>query len=277
MNVQVVGLVRFSVLTSRPDHGWRLAQRVGTEGFDRTLFEDARLERRFRLFEALTLPSLDAQTDRDFTVVALTSKLMPRPWLRRLKDLAEDREHMRIMAFEPNAEVPQFARRAIRRLRRPCDRIATFRLDDDDALGRDFVGALRATAQEVPAGTVVSAHRGLKIAAALEGGFAMVPLRKANSAQGLSLVTQGGSDETIFCRGNHSKIDPASVVPIPAARPSWLYALHGSNDSRSGNRAPLNEAKRARLRRLDAEDFVEALGENYPRLRPQAVWEALTA
>ena len=51
------------------------------------LFAPDRMEARFATFEHLTLASLKAQTDGDFTFVVLASSLMPETWQDRLEAL----------------------------------------------------------------------------------------------------------------------------------------------------------------------------------------------
>ena len=57
---------------------------AGTE----MLFSDARMDFRFACFEALTLPSLAGQTDRDFVHVVLYAQELPERYKRRLQDLS---------------------------------------------------------------------------------------------------------------------------------------------------------------------------------------------
>mgnify|MGYP003461815161 CR=1 FL=1 len=52
------------------------------------LYDETRMARRFFLFENLTLPSLLAQTDRDFRTVIMSSTVMPDRFKDRLSALA---------------------------------------------------------------------------------------------------------------------------------------------------------------------------------------------
>ena len=89
--MRIVGLCRFS-LVGRGD--WRATRKkspaeIGTMATDRAgmLFAPDRMEARFATFEHLTLASLKAQTDGDFTFVVLASSLMPEAWQDRLEAL----------------------------------------------------------------------------------------------------------------------------------------------------------------------------------------------
>ncbi len=274
--VQVVGLIRFSVLTSDPARSWQLPDRLEAEAYREALFADERLARRLEVFEAVALPSLDAQTDRDFTAVLLTSTALPARWRRRLRRLAAERDHLRIMRFDSEGSVGGFARTAVRRLRREGARIATFRLDDDDALGRDFVASLRLTASQVADGTIVSAPSGVFLRAAPEGAFEIIPIERANNAQGLSLVADAGRDTSVFSTGNHARLDPASVVACPCAAPSWLRSHHALNDSAHLLGDVFRRKEHAAARRtLDAAEARALLSPNFPTLDLDRVWRAL--
>lgn len=274
MKVQVIGLVRFSVLTSRPDHTWGVGRAVGAGNAAAALFDEARLARRFAVFEAMTLPSLDAQDDRDFAVALVTSKLMPRPWLDRLKALAEPRDHLHVMPFDPTAEMRRFARRAVRRLRRRGDRLVTFRLDDDDALARDYVRALRRAATEAEPGAMLSAPEGLLLRA-VGGGFQAIPSVWPNIALGLAHVGTGDERETIFSQGNHSRHDPASIGRIPSRAPSWIYGFHDANDSAATRRSPFEWSRNRDAPVLDAGALSERIAEGFPAIDPHRLWPAM--
>lgn len=142
---QIVGLIRFSFVTTGDFY----------PGFDTVadmkafLFDEARLERRFRLFEGICLPVLKAQTDPDFTCIFLVAQDFPKRWRKRLDRLLDGLAFVRIVEKPPMphyqgireafAEVPNagFTHRT------------TFRLDDDDAVNLNFIATLRALAAKV--------------------------------------------------------------------------------------------------------------------------------
>lgn len=148
MSDSIVGICRFSFvgrgdwkrfIGAAPDAVPALMDAQAAE-----LFAPERLERRFRAFEALCLPSIAAQTDQDFRFIILTSPRMPAPWLARLRAA---------VAKVPMTEVlVSDARHVADALRPRLDEIAAetpgnslvqFRLDDDDALALGFIGNLR--------------------------------------------------------------------------------------------------------------------------------------
>lgn len=143
--MQVIGLCRFSY----PGIG---GFQVGHEDIDAKiayLYSDARLEERFRFFECFTLPSIQAQTDQDFTFLIVIGDSLPAHHRARLEALVSDTPQVVIQTHPPGPHraIMKKAINAVRSFnRQPC---LQFRLDDDDAVGVRFVEELRAAARHV--------------------------------------------------------------------------------------------------------------------------------
>lgn len=147
MTLQVLGLCRFSypaIGGFQVDHE-TLAERIAY------LYDPARLEERFQLFEAVALPSLRAQTDPDFELIIVVGDQLPPNHLARLEHLISDMPQARIHARPPRPQrevMKEILNAARRDLSQPC---LQFRLDDDDAVGVDFVARLRKAATDCAA------------------------------------------------------------------------------------------------------------------------------
>lgn len=81
---KIIGVCRFSYLG---DAGFRTLNK-GPEEAAKELYAPGRMQRRFAYFENICLPSLAAQTDPDFVLVALIGDTMPFHFRKRLKRLA---------------------------------------------------------------------------------------------------------------------------------------------------------------------------------------------
>lgn len=144
--MQVIGLCRFSY----PGLGGFQVEHETIEDRIAYLYDTARMEERFRHFEAITLPGLKAQTDGDFLFLIVVGDQLPRQWSDRLHDLVADFPQARIVAHPPRehrpvmAEIINDARGAFGQ---PC---LQFRHDDDDAVAVTFVERLRAAAADCP-------------------------------------------------------------------------------------------------------------------------------
>lgn len=145
--MRIVGLCRFSFLGGGD---WRATRNltpdeVRAAAAERAalLFEPRRLDARFATFEHLTLASLQAQTDPDFTFVVMASSLMPEPWQDRLERLCAQVPQVVLRYFPVmSAEAAQdvtFDELGIR-----YRNTLQFRLDDDDCLCADYIETMRA-------------------------------------------------------------------------------------------------------------------------------------
>lgn len=142
--MQIIGLCRFSY----PAEGGFQVDHPNAAARAAYLYAPDRMEERFRLFEALCLPSLRAQEDQDFTFLIVIGKDLPAPWRERLHGLVEDMPQAIIKAYPPgpHRKVMQHAINSHRRGngQAPC---LQFRHDDDDALHVSFTARLRDAAR----------------------------------------------------------------------------------------------------------------------------------
>ena len=95
--MQVLGLCRFS---SPALGGFQREHQTRGER-QAYLYDTARLIHRFRLFESLCLPSITAQTDRDFTFLILTGDDLPASALDRLHGLVDDYPFIQVLLEPP--------------------------------------------------------------------------------------------------------------------------------------------------------------------------------
>jgi hypothetical protein len=65
------------------------------------LYNPERMEERFRLFEAVTLPSSAKQTDQDFASLIITGKWFPAECLERLNELTAHVPQSQVRQFPP--------------------------------------------------------------------------------------------------------------------------------------------------------------------------------
>ncbi|MEM7724387.1 MAG: glycosyltransferase [Pseudomonadota bacterium] len=142
---QIIGVCRFSYL----GEGGFQAQSDGFERAAERLYAIPRMRRRFAFFENICLPSLAAQTDQNFRLVALIGDTMPFRWRKRLKALMEPYPFLEVCTLEAAGPLNS-TRRAFRRGWDQRSRYVTgFRLDDDDAVANDYIERTRAAADQL--------------------------------------------------------------------------------------------------------------------------------
>ena len=139
--IQVLGLCR-----------WSYPSQVGAftnkgrslEALREELYTAERLSTRLFFMEHLVLPSLRVQKNNDFTLLLMMGDQLPDPWRSELLDLIKDVPQVKPV-FLPEGQNHMEACRNLMISERDqsADVVAEFRLDDDDAISREFVHQLR--------------------------------------------------------------------------------------------------------------------------------------
>ncbi|WP_198008124.1 glycosyltransferase [Rhodobacter ferrooxidans] len=251
---QIIGLVRFSY----PSNGGFTKTVADPAALEAQLYDPDRLQRRFDLFEKLTLPSLLAQTDDGFQTVFLTGRNLPEPAMKRLRDVVAPLKGAKVVAMAAFKHYPAM-QRAFAGLRNDsASHFTSFRLDDDDALDRGFVTRLRkitralVTARGSDRPLAVGFNRGLFLEKKAEGNTLYEVTEKLPLGIGLGLCVPAGSDENIF-RRNHRHLPQYYSTYTDADTPAFIRSVHADNDSQpnaSGLIAhPSDDELRAMLKR----------------------------
>lgn len=230
--MQVIGLCRFSYLGEggfQVEHA-SLADRAAF------LYDPARLEARFRQFEAVTLPSLRGQTDPDFTLLVVIGDSFPPAARARLERLLADIPQAVIDARPPGPH-RQVMRAAVNAVRRdtglPC---LQFRMDDDDAVALDFVARLRADAARVAPLLASERHVAIDYRSGFAAhfgpdGLAAVEVNEPCWTPALAIAFAPDVDLSIL-NFAHAKLPRMMPVLSFADRPMFLRGISDLNDSR---------------------------------------------
>ncbi|MCC5971241.1 MAG: putative rhamnosyl transferase [Pararhodobacter sp.] len=232
--MQVLGFCRFSY----PAHGGFQTEHETIDERIRFLYADERLEERFRIFEAFTLASLQAQTDPDFTLIVLIGEDMPVHRREQLEALLKGLPQARLLAMAPGrhrAVVGGVINQFRRNDGQPC---IQFRMDDDDAVSRDFVQKTRAVANEVrplidrSRLTAIDFTQG-HIAQPMAKGILAEPTARQYWVPSLSVVARPGEKLTVM-NFNHVKL--WRFMPTITLHDPDMYVRGISNWNDSGTR-----------------------------------------
>lgn len=230
--MQVIGLCRFSY----PAIGGFQVDHETLEDRMAYLWADARLEERFRLFEAVALPCLRAQSDPDFDLVILIGDQFPKQHRDRLHDLTTDMPQVHIIAQPPH-QLRAISKRVLNAARvdpsQPC---LQFRHDDDDACAVDFVEKMRAAARDCA--PLMQKHKtvGLDwnkgyVAQVGADGVSATDLYRPFNTSALGLHIRAGCSLTIH-NFMHERI-PQFMPCVTFADPDMFVRTHNTyNDSR---------------------------------------------
>ncbi len=229
---QLKGLMRFSYLS---ENGFAKSM-DDLDAMRAMLYDPARLERRFRLFERLAFHTIALQDDTDFSCAVLIGECFPDKWRARLEDIMADFPPMQIVALPPMVHI-QAVKSAFQALPDAPDatHTATFRLDDDDGLHRSATARIRAVAdnalqvREDRKPFVIAFNRGLYFD---PQGDKMISewFERAPLGIGLTMVTPKGDAATVF-RRNHRNLMEYYDCYTEVGRPMWIRSVHEDNDS----------------------------------------------
>lgn len=231
--VQVLGLCRFSY--PAPIDSFQTRHKT-LEDRKAMLYSPERLELRCFWFEQITLPSLLAQTDLDFTLLILFGDDFPEPYRSRILKLVEGVKQIKpvFRASAPHRDVYREIMQAERRFESRA--VAEFRLDDDDAVAVNFVAQTRTRFRQV-APVFESAERmamdfsrGVIISAKPEG-VEFLPVITRFWAAGLVVFFKPENDRSVM-DFPHQQI--WKRMPAVSFNQSIMYlrGMHRTNDSK---------------------------------------------
>lgn len=229
---QIIGLMRFSY----PSKGGFSKDEPDMDVLEAKLFDEARLARRFELFEKLTLPSLLAQSDPDFRMIFLVGRNLPERWRDRLGEAVAPLKGARIIALQPLQHY--LAIRKAFGLATPevATHVTGFRLDDDDVIDLDHIARMRATVsallpvvgEDTP--LVTGCNRGFFLERKESGNEIYEVVEKSPIGLGLAMTTPRDVSENIF-RRNHRFVSQFYSTFTDALSPAFIRTVHADNDS----------------------------------------------
>lgn len=229
--MRVIGICRFSY----PAEGGFRRMHDSLEEREAYLYDDARMALRFAHFEALTLPSLAAQSNPDFTLLVIIGERMPKPWLDRLHDVTAHIPQIKIVPTPPLKHRLALQLAIQEELGGSEDASLQFRLDDDDAIGCDFVQqslfAVRRTRRfrrDTPR-MAFDFNNGFSVSLS-QDGLLVRPEFGPFLSCGLAVFFPPRDDKTIMNFGHH-KLHHVMTTVIQPSEPMYLRAKHDDNDS----------------------------------------------
>ncbi len=180
------------------------------------------LDRRMELFEEICLPSVAAQTERDFQWLIYFDAGTGDAYRERIESWRA------VVPFDPVFGDDFVSRRAaddIRmRLNASTKKLLTTRLDNDDAIARFFVAKLHEATEQLPIRTAINFPAGYSLKA-----------RKLYHASDqtspfVSLLEEADSTQTVWC-DQHRRLRKTYPYHQISSPPAWLQTLHGENVS----------------------------------------------
>ena len=193
-------VTRFSILDYDCPR-FQITKNISEEEYKERLFNEERLNTKFKLFENITLPSVVNQTNQNFIWYIYASSFLPKTYKTKLLELIGNNEKIKCVFIH---SFKDFCK-----IKFTDEKYCTVRLDDDDGLNKDFVESLNKY-NYVSNNTLITHPFGQLVK--LENGELVygrkIDKSKKPPAQGLAAV---GMD--VYKCGSHGKIqDKYNVI-----------------------------------------------------------------
>lgn len=230
--LQTIVVIRFSYPALA---GFKMAE-AGIDAARAALYDPARLDRRMALFQALTLPSLLAQTDKNFTTILLVGEDFPDPYRQHVAHMVRHLHDAHVMGMPPLNNFRATRQVMQRRLRADASHLLSVRLDDDDAMSRDCIAELHrlaplAAQMSGPDDPVVIAfNKGLFLTLGAEGNALFGVTEKLPLGIGMAMLTPRAAQPTIFSV-DHRLVHTRFNVYTDGTTPRYIRTVHADNDS----------------------------------------------
>lgn len=230
--------ILYSVLTKKKV--WKISKQDSFEEYRDSLFHPERLQRREEIFEKITLPSLSAFCENT-TVLVFTSSEFPADFKDRLNKLVKPYDNIKIIDVDIDDNVFSKVGATVRaELEGMGEDVlySTIRLDDDDALSKNFMISLEKYLESKFVGFCISFSSGLGLM--LDEGRVISAHKKKSPkiALGLVWINKFNFREKSFERkpisvyglGNHVSVEERVPTLIDPREISWARSIHDTSD-----------------------------------------------
>lgn len=249
-------IIRYSIVSEDLKGGWKLAAGHNIDEVRDIVYHPDRLNDREFIFKHITLPSLTNQTielSADWlSVIIMIGEHLPEPWKGNLHAMVKNYPWIRIVEVkEKNETVVSVFKNIISTYHSPL-LYASSRLDDDDALDKDFFKDTLRYFKPEYTGMVLSYGNGYA---------AIIKHRKILSvhdyyfpklAIGMTYFNEfhdgrhKGKYFSVYDLGKHTEIDKKVPTLLVSGKKGFIRSYHASTDSaqhhtRAAQKLPLAE------------------------------------
>jgi hypothetical protein len=241
----VIVAIRFSVLQST-SKAFRIQSGQSFANYKDTLFDPKRLAQRLHSLSSVTLPSIAGQSQiKNVHVVIYTSTELPRDHHGRLSQEVSRFPFAKVCEIAPNEKLDCNIELKNILASASVSLYAHARLDDDDALARDYVERLRNYLIEENVGKAISFGSGVAGIFDVDTGLYtdFFRLYQPKSSCGLAVVGSfdrqlgkfGHANPNAHTLGNHLKVDMRVPLILDSRQVSFLYSMHPGQDTAALN------------------------------------------
>ncbi|MFZ5813452.1 MAG: glycosyltransferase [Thermodesulfobacteriota bacterium] len=189
---------------------------------------DAWLSLRFDLFQKFCFPSVHGQRCQQFTWLVLFDRQTPKRFAGLIKSYERYANFVPVLCGEYESIIPQVVE-TMRRMSPDTEWLLTTRLDNDDALARNFTQTVQEAARHLLDQNQLPGNRCyMNLPNGLQYHDGTLYAFKDVTNAFVSLLEPAASPKTVFWVDHPAIHTKAPVVQIQAP-PLWLQTVHGTN------------------------------------------------
>lgn len=219
----IIGLIRYS-------------QKITFGSETRDVFEPKYFEYRFKIFTEVTLKSFQQQSDSNFALLILHSETMPAKYKEKFLQLENDNQFLYNIFVEDNVEsFNQAIKNSVNYISFTDDAALTFRIDNDDAVQKNFIENLRNFIKKEFIGFTINIPNVFIVKRISNENYIVEERNYPSNSIGLAYVT-GENYKTILEVAQHHLInDNNALILLPRNKSSVLMTINGENEINSIN------------------------------------------
>lgn len=237
----IVITMRFSLLL-KDSRSWAIAREASFEEYKEALFSNRRLDAKFSIFEFLCLPSLVGQASTEsLRLIVFASSEIPEKYKTRLEVLLSGHAWARIVYVDPEANADHRAETLIEVEKSGAEFYAHVRLDDDDALARDFTGQVASYISPEFAGYAVSFGAGFAgVYSEIDKQYkSFWEFYEVKASCGLAFIGRREwldvgakvAYRSAYSLGSHKTVDRRCPLIVDSRAPMFIYSIYDGQDT----------------------------------------------
>ncbi|QEP42033.1 hypothetical protein D5085_02085 [Ectothiorhodospiraceae bacterium BW-2] len=266
-------ITRYSILSKQLATGWAIG-RQNYPRYRQKLFLPQRLQLHQHLFQTVTLPSVIQQNLEgidNITVkhLVITSKALPEPFKSNLYQLAEQHHQLDIIEMAQNSvNLANIINRYTKQHATKGDFVVTVRLDDDDALSRNYCSQLSKYVRRLNIGYSISLGKGVAAIVSTEPNphfSAFKSYYYPKIAIGLAYINflnkrgiLSVRGQNIFTQGAHTKVDTTSPTILDSREYHFMRLFHPQSDTFQRHIKAINRLSALSLEQVNEHFFIDS-------------------
>lgn len=229
-------------------------------GYNINVLDEDYLDYRYKIFKEVTLKSLSSQTNKNFNIILLHSNNLSEHEKLKMLRLEHQYPFLTNVYLSDGMSISKAVSDSMGKLINPDRKnLVTFRLDNDDALSKDFIKNLKKYAKHNYQGKAITMPSICAVQRIGEDEYLYEARDYASNAIGLAYVSSPDEIKSVMDLGNHAKV--AEIVPLIIDKTQGgLQTINGENCC--------NHIKdKEKAKKLTLEELNKKLSKHFPEMK----------